>query len=192
MIIEQYGIRLIRLQEEDIELVRFWRNHPKIKTKMAFKKHITQKMQLQWFNSINNRFNYYFIIEHKDKKIGLINTKNINFEAKYGEGGIFIWEENLEHEFVSVFASLCFINYHFLVLQKSNKSFIQILKTNEKAINYNQKLGYVLIPGQENVKNQYYILTKEDYLKKTKKLNKIAQKITGDYALPRVSGNTDF
>ena len=92
MIVEQYGIKLKRLTFQDIELVRKWRNHPDIRKRMAFKKHITQRMQEAWFNSINNKFNYYFLIEYKGKHIGVINTKSINLKEMYGEGGIFIWD----------------------------------------------------------------------------------------------------
>lgn len=188
LIIEQYGIKLKRLTHDKIELVRKWRNHPDIRKRMGYKKHITKSMQEKWFESIDNKHNYYFLIEYQDKNIGVINAKNINLSEKYGEGGIFIWEHNLDNEFVSVLASLCFINAQFFVLKMSNKSFVQILKDNPKAIQFNKALGYVLVPGQEKVKNQYYVLTKEDYEHKTKKIRVFAAKFTNDSELPRAYG----
>lgn len=190
MIIEQYGIRLKRLTINDIELVRKWRNHPKIQSKMGYRKHISKEQQLRWFHSINNPLNFYFLIEYQGKDIGVINTKNIDYQEKSGEGGIFVWEENLEQEFIPTYASLCLLNFSFFVLG-FNKSFIQIIPSNYRAISYNKNLGYVLLPGQEKAKNPYYLLTKEDYQEKTKKINEIARKMTKSSDLPIVFGVFD-
>ncbi|MFN3918442.1 MAG: GNAT family N-acetyltransferase [Flavobacteriales bacterium] len=189
MIIEQYGIRLTRLKYEDIELVRNWRNKPEIRKTMAYKKYITKAMQEKWFKSINNKFNYYFLIESNSGKIGIISCKKINLTDQYGEGGIFLWNRNDSPENISaVLASLCLINFIFFRLNISNKSYIQILKNNKKSIHYNKTLGYSLVPGQEKIKNKWYILTKEDYLKKASTLNEVAKKLSADYDLPRVYG----
>jgi len=188
MIIEQYGIRLKRLTAADIELVRQWRNHPEIRKYMAYKKYITPKMQQAWFASIDNKLNYYFLIEYKGKNIGVINAKNVDTIHMHGEGGIFIWE-NAEDEYAGVLASLCLLNAVFYVLELFNKSFVRILRSNPKAIGFNSALGYGLLPGQEKHKNPYYLLTREDYEAKTKRLRETVAKLTGDYALlPKVSG----
>jgi hypothetical protein len=47
---------------------------------------------------------------------------------------------------------------------------VRILKNNVAAQRYNKMLGYTLLPGQEKNKNQWYILTKEDFNTKRKKL----------------------
>jgi len=94
MIVRKYGITLRRLKEEDIELVRQMRNLVAIRNKMFFQETITPEMQIKWFNSINNKNNGYFIIEVEGKKIGLIHGKNLDFEKRTCEGGIFIWDEN--------------------------------------------------------------------------------------------------
>lgn len=190
MIIEQYGIKLKRITQKDIELIRYWRNHPDIRKNMAYKKHITKKMQIEWFKSVNNKNNYYFLIEFKGKEIGVINSKNVNMNDMYGEGGIFIWEKNPDFEFVTVLASLCFLNAVFFVLKIFNKSFVQVLPSNPKAIQFNKQLGYILVPGQEKVKNPYYVLTREDYINKTEKLRNTAAKISNDFLPPRAYGET--
>lgn len=187
MIIEQYGIRLRRIEKKDLEIVRYWRNHPSIQKKMNFRGHITVDMQKKWFELIDNKFNYYFIIEYNEKKIGLINTKNIDNNLS-GEGGVFIWDKNIDNEYVPVFASLCLLNAIYLVLEFSTVSTIQILSNNKEAIAFNKSLGYELLPNQEECKVQLYKLTKENYKSSTLKLNKIAQKISGDFNLPRIKG----
>ena len=186
--IEQYGIILKRLEFEDIELVRRWRNHPKIRKRMSFKKHISKEMQKAWFDSINNKYNYYFLIEYQGRYIGVIDNKKINEEDFTAEGGIFIWDDELDNEFVPIFASLCLLNVNAFCFDLLYKSFVQILKTNHKAIAFNKQLGYKLLPGQEKNKNQYYLLTKIHYEKKTEKIRQFAAKYTQDFELPRIAG----
>jgi RimJ/RimL family protein N-acetyltransferase len=188
MTIEQYGITLTRITENDIELIRYWRNHKEIRKYFAFQKHITKKMQEKWFQSVNNRYNYFFLVSYKGEKIGVINCKNADIKNMIGEGGIFIWEKKYWESEIPVLATLCLIDTIFYALNISNKSVIRVLKNNERAIRYNQQLGYVLLPGQEHKKLQYYILTKQDYESKAPKLRRAAQILSGDHLPPRVKG----
>ena len=187
MIIEQYGIRLKRVEFNDIELIRRWRNDPTIRKVMEYKKRISKEMQQEWFQSINTPFNYYFLIMVGDEPIGVLNCKNINLEEGYGEGGIFVWKHNAG-EYTPVFASLCFLNVVFTELDIFNKSFIKVHKENKKAIVFNRSLGYVLVPGQQSRDFQYYVLTREDYKKKSQKWIKLAEKLSGDKGKPKIWG----
>ena len=54
------NMRLVRLRHCDIELVRHWRNDPKISQHMAYREHITREMQERWFETVNNNRNFYF------------------------------------------------------------------------------------------------------------------------------------
>ncbi len=188
MILEQYGVTLKRVEYEDIEMIRNWRNQSEVRANMLFKRHITKKMQEKWFESINNMNNYYFLIQYKGDSYGVINAKNINFEEGYGEGGIFIGRSCDEVPFVSVFASLCLLNTVFTKIDLFSKSFVQVLQVNTRAVALNKKLGYCLVPGQLNQASQYYVLTREDYLKKAKWLNDFAKKYSNDFENVRVKG----
>lgn len=188
MLIKKYGITLQRLEQADLELVRYWRNQPAIRQRMAFRGHISSEMQQQWFDSVNNKYNYYFVIIYEGRKIGLINTKNVNMQDRYGEGGIFIWEHELWNSYVPSLASLALLELTFKVLSFSNKSFIQILRSNSAAIKYNKAMGYVLIPGQDSIENQWYILTREDFLKRFDKLERGSYIVSGQYDPLEVTG----
>lgn len=192
MIITQYGIVLKRITEADIELIRQWRNHPDIRKKMAYKKYITQKMQKKWFAGVDNKFNYYFLIMHENEPVGVINAKNLNPDEGYGEGGIFVWKKELLSTHIPVFATLCLLNFVFDVINVSNKSFIQVLKTNPQAIKYNRALGYRLIPHQEKLVNQWYILTREDYKRNAASIIKGAELISGDKMPPLAFGESSY
>ena len=80
MIIKKFGITFKRLEKNDIELLRQWRNAPSISQYMEYREHITPEMQEEWFESVNNNNNLYFIIEYKGKKIGPTNGKDIDWE----------------------------------------------------------------------------------------------------------------
>jgi len=86
MKIEVNGLVIERLKEKDIELVREWRNSDKIRKNMLYQEIITPEQQLKWFHSINNFNNFYFIVEYKNRKVGLVNIKDINWEDRSGGG----------------------------------------------------------------------------------------------------------
>lgn len=143
MIISKYNIRFLRLQEEDIELVRQWRNHPSIKKYMVYREHITMDMQKKWFESINNNQNLYFIIEYKGKKIGLINGKDINWEEKTMETGIFIWNKYYRKTHIPTLCTMIFAELGVAVWDLKPRA--TILKSNERALKYNKMLGFKVI-----------------------------------------------
>jgi RimJ/RimL family protein N-acetyltransferase len=179
MKIIKYGITLIRLCEEDLELVRQWRNSPRIQQTMEYREHISKEMQLEWFHKVNNNNNYYFVIEYECQKIGLINGKDIDWEKQQLEGGVFFWDEKYYSTFVPAMASLiltelCFTLFNWKV------AYARILKTNTQAIQYNLALGYELCEGQEDVENQLYRLSSERFEKQTALLRKAIARMSDD------------
>ncbi|HOW25904.1 MAG TPA: GNAT family N-acetyltransferase [Bacteroidales bacterium] len=179
MELSKYGIKLHRLREEDIELVRTWRNSPLIREYMEFREEITPGMQKVWFQSVNNTENFYFIIEYQQQKIGLINSSHVDWTTISSEGGIFLWDEAYYETFVPVWASLCLLETSFYILGAS-RSVIKTLRNNERAKKLNLHLGYELLPGQEDAYNQLYQLTRESFTRKAHRLIRAASLITGD------------
>lgn len=173
--IKQYGITLTRINPNDIELVRYWRNRQSVNVYMDYREYITPEMQVKWFKSVNNKFNYYFIIEFEGKKVGLINAKNFSYENGFGEGGIFIWDENYINSFAAVFSTLALLNFVFFKIKLCKLSQARILHDNDRAKHYNQLIGYKLAADQEKVFNQLYTLSLDDYLKNGNKLNEAAK-----------------
>lgn len=178
----------MRVQEKDIELIRTWRNNPDVADFMEYRKHITAEEQKIWFRSINNKNNYYFIIEYEGKQVGLINSKNYDPKVGFGEGGIFISDKDYINSFAAVFASLCLLNFMFEKLGVSQVSRVRVLKNNERAIQYNKLLGYKLMPGQEEIENQLYELHISDYKTIGGKLNKTATLLSDGNSELKFSG----
>ncbi len=176
----KYGVTLRRLSEEDIELVRKWRNSPEINQFMEYREFITHEMQKEWFKSVNNLDNFYYILEYNNEKIGLINNKNSDWEAGTSESGFFIWDEKYLNTTVPIFASLLLIELGFYALN-GKKNFIRIMKGNNRAQDFSVSLGYTLCENQENTENQLYVLTKENFEKKgVKALNAVKALVDTD------------
>ncbi len=176
MIVKKYGATYIRVQEKDIELIRYWRNKPFIRNTMQFQEYITPEMQKEWFKRINNKYNYYFLIEYESKKIGLINCKDTN-EYRVAEGGIFLWDKNYWNTPIPVYASLTMLEVIFEIFQSGNTSIVTVLKTNKNALQFNQHLGYRIYYEDDNVFKLKLKL--EDYFSKTIKLKKAAEILAG-------------
>lgn len=172
-VITKYGITLKPLTHDKIELVRQWRNSPKIQQFMEYRQEITQEMQERWFEKISTSGrDFFFIMVFEDKEVGLINIKDVDFEKKEGEPGIFIWDDEFLNGGASFRASLARNDYAWDVL-KLERLVSHVLSDNKRAIRYNKMQGFVMAPDQEGLYNQKYILEKENALKSKDKLIKI-------------------
>ena len=160
--IKKYGVVLRRLQVEDLEMVRHWRNHPKVSQHMVYRQHITEEMQIAWFSRINNAHNYYFIIEWESRSVGLINIRDINETDNSGEAGVFFWDDACLNSDVPPRSSLAIYDFAYEVL---GLRFVraQILKSNIRAIRFNKYMGYRLQAGQEAEDPQLYHQSREDF-----------------------------
>lgn len=170
----KYGITLNRLRYDDIEFVREKRNSEEVRRFMEFRDEITPEMQEDWFERINNFENFYYIIEYKGAKIGLLNDKNMDWVARTSESGLFLWDESYINTIVPVLASLCLLEVGFYYLNW-NTSYIKVLRDNAQAIEYVSSLGYTLSEGQEDIENQTYFLTRELFETKGKKIQQAAR-----------------
>ena len=52
-------------------------------------------MQEKWFEKINNDNNFYFIIEYEGREVGMINIKDVDYEKRTGEPGMFLYDDDL-------------------------------------------------------------------------------------------------
>lgn len=179
MFYSRYGITFRLLKESDIELVRNWRNDPVVANNHEFREYITSWMQAEWFASINNINNLYTIIEYQSEKIGVINIKNIDWEQKSCEGGIFIPYPKYHQSFLPGIISYITTEIIFSVFDW-NVSYARVLKENKSVRGFVRMLGYELMPDQEEVVNQRYCVTREQFEKKAPKLLKAMSVLVSD------------
>jgi len=139
-------------------------------------------MQNKWFHSIDNINNFYYIIIYKDEQIGLFNEKNIDWEHKTSETGLFIAEKKYINTQIPVLTSLFLSEIGFYLLQ-GERTYIRILKDNHQAIKYSRSFGYELCENQDDQELQQYVLTRQHFENKGKKLLDAANKIYKENAV---------
>ena len=143
---------------------------------MEYREEISPEMQEEWFRKIDTEKDAYFIIFENEIPVGMINGSEIDWEKKETRsGGIFIWEESYWKTDLPLRASLLLTDISLLLGME--RTYAKILRDNTNAIRFNTELGYELMPDQENEYNQSYVLHRENYLRKTKRLHEALQKL---------------
>ena len=164
-----YGIQLIPLDMESAMLVRNWRNKEEVKSYMDFKGNITEELQKKWFKEINEKGDYYFIIEKDKTKIGLIHLNRFNVNKTTAYAGLFIGESKFLGTGVTLAASILLLDFAFNDL-KLEKVFAKVHPNNKSAIQYNESLGF----QRFSIENKFFLklsLKKKVYQKKRKILS---------------------
>lgn len=182
MQINRYGIALKRLTEVDIEMVRQWRNDPKIAQHMFYKVAITPEQQREWFLSVNNMANFFFLIYHQSTPIGLINISSIDWEKGTAYTGLFIYDNNYLASDVPVMASLAMLDVFFLLFGLQHV-YAKVKGDNIIAHQYNTTLGFSRTKKIELGLGYEYELTHTDYLAKAHKIRNAAIRIKSNQTL---------
>lgn len=170
----KFGVTLRLMTEADIERVRLWRNQDFVRLNMEYQSEITEQEQWHWFHSLDKRSNYYFIIVCKEKEVGLVNLKSINKSSKTAEAGIFIGERDYLNTYIPVAATISMMDYAFDEL-KLESLLAKIRRQNQKAVVFNEKLGYAF-KERLNSNYDYYQCVKSDFMGATNSLRKSLQK----------------
>jgi RimJ/RimL family protein N-acetyltransferase len=175
----RYGIGFRWMREADIEMVRQWRNDPVVANNYEFRDHITAEMQQKWFQSVNNINNLYTILEYKGNEIGVINVKNISWENKTCEGGIFI--PDTRYHLTGLPAIISYVTTEIIFRMFDWKvAYAHVLRNNLSVQQFVKMLGYQLLPDQEEINNQKYVITRESFELKAEKIRKAISVLAGN------------
>lgn len=156
-----YGVTLRRVTHDKIEMLRQWRNDPKIQQYMFSQNYITQEMQEAWFKRINNDNNLHFIIEFENKEIGSINIQHVDYINKNGEPGVYIYDDEYLNSDIAYRAHLVLFDYIYETMHL-DFTYSNIQKDNIRAIRFAKFLGSKEISTETN-EIRRLVLTKEDY-----------------------------
>lgn len=178
MTIKKYGLVLQRIKADHIEMIREWRNDPKIKKHMFFQATITSDMQQQWYESINNDQNYYFVIYIDNVPCGLISISSIDFESKNAFAGLFIYDDKYLGTDVPVRASLSILDI-FFSFTNIESIYAKVRDSNIVAHLYNTSLGFKRVKKIELGQGYEYCLKRENYHQSTQLLHKATHRLYG-------------
>ncbi|MBC3765031.1 GNAT family N-acetyltransferase [Neptunicella marina] len=171
-----YQVVLRDINQDDLSMLRDWRNSAEVSRYMLSQEQITAEQQLAWFNKIQrDESQQHWIIEYKQQAIGSINIKANTVgkkltEAKELEVGLYIADNRYRGNIVAFAPTLLVNDYCFN--QLGVEALIAVVKTdNQAALSYNQKLGYQLQKQQDNL--QHIRLNQANYEQATSTIKQL-------------------
>lgn len=135
-------INLIDLQEEDIELVRTWRNSEEVASYMYSEEKISSKQQKKWFNKVKeDNASKYWIIEYDGKKLGLASLTGINKTLNSCYWAFYLGDTSVRGAGIGAKVEYNVLTYVFEKLNL-NKLRCEVFTFNDKVIRMHEKFGF--------------------------------------------------
>ncbi|GGC07624.1 hypothetical protein GCM10011352_37370 [Marinobacterium zhoushanense] len=139
---ERYGIRLESLDKNDIEMVRQWRNDPKISSLMLNQEYISSEMQQLWFERIRRAEDQCYMLAYfKGEPIGAASLIAIDPEAGSCEPGLYVYVDKYRNNIVPFCMAFALNDLAFEVFGM-NRLYANVLDGNDAALRFNETMGY--------------------------------------------------
>lgn len=141
---KNYRIYLDLITKNETELIVKWRNNENVRKNFIFQKTFTNEMHNNWMDTkVANGEVVQFIIRLKenDKAIGSVYFRDIDYEKKEAEYGIFIGEDNERGKGFGSEAAELALQYAFSNL-KLKSIFLRVFADNESAIKSYESAGF--------------------------------------------------
>jgi UDP-4-amino-4,6-dideoxy-N-acetyl-beta-L-altrosamine N-acetyltransferase len=154
---------LKKIDQNDIEILRSWRNSDDVSKFMISKTKISKDDQLNWYKQISNDSSgYYWVIMLKNKiKIGYASLTKINNLNYTAEPGLYIGDKNYRNTFYGIEAFYYLLDFAFNHIQlKEIKGMVMI--SNQPALKMNKQFGFKILNTYDNFHE--ISLKKEDFL----------------------------
>ncbi len=169
--LSKFGIELVQIQPDDLEMIRSWRNADEVRRVFEYKTIITPNDQKKWFAQLDTSRNFYFVFSHKGLPLGVVSIKEINWDARGGEAGIFLGDTIYVKSPVPITAVIILMQFAFNVLNL-NYLIAKIHQENNIAIEFNKALGYTRMKGEEQSIFQRYRVNENQFNNKKNRLLK--------------------
>lgn len=135
-------IELIALTEEDIELVRKWRNSPEVSQYMYTQEFITKEKQEKWFQKINQeKSSRYWIVKYENEKIGVASLTGIDKNNSKCYWGFYLGNTDIRGKGIGAKIEYNVLDIVFKEI-KLNKLCGEVLSFNEKVVKMHEKFGF--------------------------------------------------
>jgi RimJ/RimL family protein N-acetyltransferase len=150
MIITGNRIILQSIKNVHLPLLRKWRNSARIVKYMEHQAYISEESHQSWYQNISNSNNLFFIVSYNHEPIGLIQLQTIDYIKKTAESGFYIAEDGFIGLPVGFLASLPLLDFGFSFLNLDTIR-AKTHHQNQKAIAYNEKLGFEFESNQNDL-----------------------------------------
>ncbi|GAB4056245.1 UDP-4-amino-4,6-dideoxy-N-acetyl-beta-L-altrosamine N-acetyltransferase [Spirosoma litoris] len=135
-------ITLTLLTENDIELVRIWRNSPEVAQYMYTSELITSEQQIAWFTRVqNDPTSRYWLIEYNGKKIGLASLTGISQTLSSCYWAFYLGDTSIRGGGLGAKIEFNVLEYVFKEL-RLNKLRCEVMTFNDKVISMHEKFGF--------------------------------------------------
>jgi UDP-4-amino-4,6-dideoxy-N-acetyl-beta-L-altrosamine N-acetyltransferase len=137
------SINLELIVEDDLELIRSWRNSEEVSKYMLSNSFISKFDQQQWFKMICEKkyYLYWMICLKNGEKLGVAYFNTIDEEKKIFEPSLYLGQLSSRNSFYGIEAYYQILNFAF---EKFKLPFIygKVLSTNYPAIKMNNLFGF--------------------------------------------------
>lgn len=161
--LRRFGIELRRMVESDKEIVRLGRNKDFVRENHVYRKIISEAEQDKWFEEMNRKEHYVFVVVHDGKRIGVVYLRDIPEDLASSTCGLFFWDDDYISTRIPVFAALLALDFASYYCDVKRIDSI-VLKNNTAGIKMYTFFGFDL---EEKDANSYLIsISRDTYLKK--------------------------
>ncbi|MFZ9888634.1 MAG: GNAT family N-acetyltransferase [Myxococcota bacterium] len=176
--LNRYHLRLRRVAERDIEVIRQGRNMEHVRGQHVHQELITEAQQARWFASIQNERNYFFVIERAADRVGLVYVKDFTAAMDTSGCGVFLWDTESLGSRVPLLAVLTVLDFFFGELGGGGTESV-VLRSNRAAMRMNEFFGFAFEegPSPELVRIR---MTKERYAQHRQRLLQFARRLIKD------------
>lgn len=135
-------VKFLKIENEDLEMIRLWRNSPEVSQYMYTDTEISSEQQKRWFKKIDSEENSkYWIIKFDGKKIGLVYVIDIDLKARKAFWGFYLGDTSIRGKGIGGKVEYTLLKYVFEELNL-NKLCGEVLSFNEKVIMMHEKFGF--------------------------------------------------
>lgn len=159
----QFGIELRRMVEADKEIVRLGRNKDFVRENHVYRKIISEAEQDKWFDEMNRKEHYVFVVIKDEKRIGVVYLRDIPENLASSTCGLFFWDDDYIATRIPVFAAFLALDFatYYCGVERIDSI---VLKNNAAGIKMYTFFGFDL---HEKDADSYLItISRETYLKK--------------------------
>ena len=135
------NIEFCKIKEENLEMIRNWRNSPDVSKYMYTNDYITENQQIEWFKRVqDDPTKIFWLIKVNDNYVGVVNLYNIDMRNKRCYWAYYLADLSVRGKGLGKLIELNILNYVFKNLG-FNKLCCEVLSFNDIVIKIHQKYG---------------------------------------------------
>lgn len=153
---KKVGIVLEPIQKSDTPLIVKWRNNEKVRKNFIFQEVFTEEMHNRWMDTkvaAGEVVQFIIRLEENREAIGSVYFRDIDYEKKQAEYGIFIGEDAYRGRGYGSKAAKLALEYAFKEL-KLDSVFLRVFADNPAAIQSYKSAGFVETEYKKNAVKQ--------------------------------------